>query len=266
MRDHTIMSDAEIREHLKFGPRWFELGIIDEEGLGLTVRNFRASDDDNDEHWRYGAFMWFLKQHEDLTAEQCEGLFELGAEDPDWCMGQSMMLRVLERVECPAALRERAGEHPKTTKYWGPDATKRLASQMAEAEQREIEQSIEQARMKEVRQRFVSLLADLGFERKASASCGRVVDGNLWLVWIQQLQHEGVFRVAMSFIPANGGGRVVEFADRWTGGDSPAGRRFDFGIRGGDDVVERCLREIRDFVEVVAMPWFAGRAEAVKVT
>jgi hypothetical protein len=117
------MSDAEIRAHLKFGPRWFALGIIDEEALALTIRNFRASRDDGDEHWRYGAFKWFLNQHPRLTGEQCEGLFELGAEDPHWAMGQSIMLEVLDRPECPGSLRVRAATHPKTIKYWGGAAT-----------------------------------------------------------------------------------------------------------------------------------------------
>lgn len=119
MSDHSSMSDAEVRKRLKFGPRWFELGVMDDETLETTVRNFRASDDDGDEHWRYGAFMRFLRYNDSLTAEQCEGLFELGADDPDWPMGQSMMLRVLERPECPEHLRERAAEHPRTQKYWG---------------------------------------------------------------------------------------------------------------------------------------------------
>src|SRR5687768_8404964 len=117
MRDHASMSDAQIREHLKFGPRWFVLGIIDEQTLTLTVRKFRASDDDNDEHWRYGAFTAFLHKHTCLTPEQCKGLFELGAEDPNWTMGQSIMLDVLDRPECPLSLRELAATHPKTVKY-----------------------------------------------------------------------------------------------------------------------------------------------------
>ena len=118
MRDHSSMSDAEIREHLKFGPRWFALGIMDEEALTLTIRNFRASDDDGDEHWRYGAFRWFLSQHPQLTPEQCEGLIELGAEDPDWTMGQSIMLDVLDRPECPDHLYDIAASHPRTTQYY----------------------------------------------------------------------------------------------------------------------------------------------------
>jgi hypothetical protein len=111
------MSDAEIREHLKFTPRWFSLGVIDDAALELTIRNFRASDDDSDEHWRYGAFMYFLDQHPTLTPEQCEGLLQLGAEDPDWTMGQSIMLQVLDRPECPDYLYDIAASHPRTMKY-----------------------------------------------------------------------------------------------------------------------------------------------------
>ena len=65
------------------------------------------------------SFRSFLGRHPHLTPEQCEGLFELGAEDRDWTMGQSIMLDVLDRADCPASLRERAATHPKTAKYWG---------------------------------------------------------------------------------------------------------------------------------------------------
>ena len=111
------MSDAEIRQHLKFTSRWYALGIIDDATLDLTIRNFRTSDDDGDEHWRYGAFTYFLSQHPTLTPQQCRDLFELGAEDPDRCMGTSIMLDVLRRIECPDELYDLAASHPLTRKY-----------------------------------------------------------------------------------------------------------------------------------------------------
>ena len=117
MRNLASMSGAEIREHLKFTPRWYSLGVMDDVALDLTIRSFRASDDDSDVRWRYGAFMHFLSRHPTLTPEQCEGLFLLGAEDPDWVMGQSIMLRILERPECPDDLYTVAGLHPRTEKY-----------------------------------------------------------------------------------------------------------------------------------------------------
>ena len=116
------MSVAEIRDQLKFTRRWFDLGIVDDAWVALAVREYRESDDQGDEHYRYGAFRRFLSQHPHLTPEQCEALFELGANDPDWTMGQSIMLDVLDRPECPGPLRQRAATHPKTKKYWDGDA------------------------------------------------------------------------------------------------------------------------------------------------
>jgi hypothetical protein len=112
------MSDAEIRDALRFTRRWFELGIVDDAWIALAVREYRESDDQGDEHYRYGAFRHFLGQHPHLTPELCEVLFEVGAEDPDWTLGQSIMLDVLDRPECPASFRQRAATHSKTMKYW----------------------------------------------------------------------------------------------------------------------------------------------------
>jgi hypothetical protein len=68
----------------------------------------------------------------------------------------------------------------------------------------------------------------------------------------------------MSFTPHGSENSTVEFADKWTYRDSPAGRKFDFSIRWEDDAAERCLQEIRDFVVVVAVPWFESQAAAAK--
>jgi hypothetical protein len=37
---------------------------------------------------------------------------------------------------------------------------------------------------------------------------------------------------------------------------------FNFNIRRGDDAACTCLRENRDFVEVVALPWFLEQSAA----
>jgi hypothetical protein len=111
------MSDAEIRDELKFTRRWFDLGIVDDAWVDLAVREYRNSDDQGDEHYRYGAFVHFVRRHPALTPQQCRELFDLGAEDPDWTMGTSIMLDVLRRRECPDELFELAAAHPRTTKY-----------------------------------------------------------------------------------------------------------------------------------------------------
>ena len=119
MKAPAEMTDEEIITHLKFTEAWYRLGIMDDETLRGTVENFRRMDDTGDEHWRFGAFMYFMSQHPKLTDQQCANLFELGASDPDFTMGQSIMIQVLERPECPRAMRERAAFHPRTEKYYG---------------------------------------------------------------------------------------------------------------------------------------------------
>ncbi|CAA9373352.1 MAG: hypothetical protein AVDCRST_MAG64-104 [uncultured Phycisphaerae bacterium] len=113
------MTDAEVVAHLRFTEPWYRIGIMDDETLRLTVANFRAADDLGDEHWRYGAFMYFMDQHPHLTTEQCAALFDLGAKDPHYAMGQSIMLRVLERAECPPDVQRRAATDPRTKQYMG---------------------------------------------------------------------------------------------------------------------------------------------------
>ena len=105
MRDHASTSDEEIREHLRFGPRWFVLGIVDEEILALTIGNFRAFDDDCDEHWRVRGFQVLPQPAPPLNVRTVRRVIRAGAEDPHWTMGQSIMLDVLKRAECPACLR-----------------------------------------------------------------------------------------------------------------------------------------------------------------
>ena len=99
MNTNAEMTDAEIVQHLKFTEPWYRLGIIDAATMRDTILNFRMYDDSGDEHWRYGAFVHFMRRHAKLTEEQCAALFELGACDPDSAMGQSIMLEVLDRRE-----------------------------------------------------------------------------------------------------------------------------------------------------------------------
>lgn len=126
-----------------------------------------------------------------------------------------------------------------------------------------LDKAVERSRAQSVTRRFPATLADLGFKKHRGASCICVVDGDTWLVWLQKFRSGPAFRVAMSFTPRGSERATVEFADRWTYRDSPAGRRFDFSIRWGEDAAERCLNEIRDFVQIVAVPWFKSQASRV---
>jgi hypothetical protein len=123
-----------------------------------------------------------------------------------------------------------------------------------------LDKAVERSRANSVTRQLPGVLAKFGFEASASSGGAAVVDGHTWRVWLQKFRHQPAFRVAMSFTARDGQAPAVEFADRWTCRDSPAGRKFDFGLGGGDDAADRCLREIRDFVEVVAIPWFKSQA------
>jgi hypothetical protein len=125
-----------------------------------------------------------------------------------------------------------------------------------------LDKAVERQRSRAVAGRLSAALADLGFSKDAGASCVRQLRGATCRVGLQKFRHQPAFRVVMSFAAPGQARPVVEFSDRWTYRDSPAGRRFDFGIRWGEDAAERCLREIREFVELVALPWFEARAVA----
>jgi hypothetical protein len=133
------MSDAEIRDALKFSRRWFELGVVDDAWIAGAIRQYRESGDANDEHYRYGAFCHYLRKHPELTPQQCHALFELGANDPDSVMGTSIMLDILRRIECPDALYDIAAAHPFTQRYAADMLLRREAQRHAAQRRKEIQ-------------------------------------------------------------------------------------------------------------------------------
>ncbi len=125
-----------------------------------------------------------------------------------------------------------------------------------------MNKATEQRRASSVKRRLPTALRDLGFTKGPGGSCVRVIDGHSCQVGLQKFRHEAAFRVIFSFQPAGceQADCVVEFSDPYTYRDSPSGRKYDFGIRWGDDAADRCITEIREFVEDVALPWFAEKA------
>ena len=116
------MSDAEIRDQLKFTRPWFELGIVDDAWVALAIREYRESDDQGDEHYRYGAFMTFFRRRKDaLVAGECRALFELAVDDPDPEMGTSMILELLDAPGCPDDVWDAAARHPPSARYVSAD-------------------------------------------------------------------------------------------------------------------------------------------------
>jgi hypothetical protein len=127
-----------------------------------------------------------------------------------------------------------------------------------------LDKGEEQRRSRTVIRGFAAMLVDLGFVKDVGGSCIRLLGTATCKVWLQKFRKQPAFRVAMSFKASDASESVTEFGDRWTYRDSPAGRQFNFSIRWGDDAAERCLQEIHDFVETVAIPWFEAQAAASK--
>jgi len=126
-----------------------------------------------------------------------------------------------------------------------------------------LDKKIEQARARAISRRFAQTIANSGFQKKDGA-CVLFKEGAICKVWLQKLRSGPVFRVAMSFYTPEAVTPVVEFADKWTYRDSPSGRKFNFEFRTGEDSVEHCLDEIREFVKTVALPWFEAQATMAK--
>lgn len=95
------MSQKDYKTLLEFTDRWFTLGILTEEKLQQYGTTYETSADKNTEHYRYGAFRWYLNEHRPLSASVAEALYALGASDPDPAMGEAIMADIIGLAECP---------------------------------------------------------------------------------------------------------------------------------------------------------------------
>ena len=98
------MPQKDYKTILGFNNHWFTLGVVTEESLLSSAAEYEASGDTSAEHYRYGAFRWYLSHHRHLTASDAEALYELGNADPDYSMGGAMMADILDLPECPSSV------------------------------------------------------------------------------------------------------------------------------------------------------------------
>ena len=98
------MPPKDYKTILGFSEHWFTLGVVTEESLLLSAAEYEASGDSSTEHYRYGAFRWYLSQHRPLSASDAEALYELGNSDPDYSMGGAIIADILDLPECPRAV------------------------------------------------------------------------------------------------------------------------------------------------------------------
>ena len=102
------MAATNIFRELEFNQEWIDLGIITPAKLSQIEDQWTASDDKNPEHYRWRAFLDFIKSKDSLDAMTARRLYNLGASDPDSGMGGSIMAHILRRQDCPEELLHKA--------------------------------------------------------------------------------------------------------------------------------------------------------------
>jgi hypothetical protein len=93
---------------LGFNHKWITLGIVTREDIQQIVERFEASDDKNEEHYRWRAFREYLAKNQDIPVETMRALYHLGDHDPDPAMGGAMMFDVVGLPGCPIDIIELA--------------------------------------------------------------------------------------------------------------------------------------------------------------
>ena len=91
------MDPMTLFRDLEFSQEWIDLGIITPAKLSHIEAEWAASDDRNTEHYRWRAFLDFIKSKGSLDAVTARRLYNLGASDPDSAMGGSIMADILRR-------------------------------------------------------------------------------------------------------------------------------------------------------------------------
>ena len=98
------MGDRDYQSLFGFSHRWLDLGVVTQEDLHQLGRTYETCDDKSTEHYRYGAFRYYLHHHRSLTSVMAEALYDLGAADSDPMMGEAIMADIVRLPECPASV------------------------------------------------------------------------------------------------------------------------------------------------------------------
>ena len=94
--------------HFQFTAPWYTLGIVTPERLTRLRARWEEGEDRSPEHYRWQAFKEFLGERRPLAPTLATALYDLGAVDPDFAMGESVMHEIAALAECPRDVLERA--------------------------------------------------------------------------------------------------------------------------------------------------------------
>jgi hypothetical protein len=102
---------SNIKKHesfltLKFSEDWIELNLINLEILEKLKNEYAKDTDKHTEHYRWKVFKEFLEINSSLPESTFFSLYELGNNELDQGMGESMMIDLIRRKDCPTSLIE----------------------------------------------------------------------------------------------------------------------------------------------------------------
>lgn len=87
-----------------FSEAWFSLDVVSADALVKMEEQFLTSEDKHLEHYRWRAFIEFIKANRPLNSFQALNLYRLGEADSDVSLGGAMMAEVLRLKECQEVL------------------------------------------------------------------------------------------------------------------------------------------------------------------
>jgi hypothetical protein len=89
---------------LGFTNRWVILNLLNKNVLDSLEHQYNSDTDRHTEHFRWKVFKDYLNHKEKLTGELFEELFKLANDETDVGMGESMMVELILRDDCPFEL------------------------------------------------------------------------------------------------------------------------------------------------------------------
>ena len=104
--------ERQMRRALRYPRLWFDSGLLAGELLELQYSALRRKVGSRSrplaasEHWRYGAFVWWLQRVD--VQERLLLLLDAAAADPDEPMGSSVAKEIAAHPSSSEAVRERA--------------------------------------------------------------------------------------------------------------------------------------------------------------
>ena len=110
------LTEDPIFQKLLFTKEWIETGIIDAENFIEYKNRYLEEQDSCTEHYRYAAFIDFMRSKKNLSQETFSAIYNLGKKDPDPAMGRSMRIYLIQRTDCPKKLIDLAIKDKDTSK------------------------------------------------------------------------------------------------------------------------------------------------------